>query len=129
MFGRNKSNDTNAQDSRDLEIEKRIIDREIELYRREKHNQVDNEIETHKVKRLKEVVEMEKQCHIQLAEYEHEFHSTKEERGIELAKIEAKIEVLNSIEPTFIDIIDNKDKEIERLVAIINSLTNTKTKK
>ena len=63
------------------------------------------------------------------AEYEHEFHSTKEERGIELAKIEAKIEALNSVEPTLVDIIENKDKEIERLVNIINSLTGTKIKK
>jgi hypothetical protein len=125
MFGKSKT----QTELKDLEIEKSIIDREIELYRREKLNQVNNEIETHKVKRLNEVVEMEKQCHIQLAEYEHEFHSTKEERGIELAKIEAKIEALNTIEPTLVDIIENKDKEIERLVNIINSLTGNKTKK
>jgi hypothetical protein len=129
MFGRNKSNNTKAQELRDLEIEKNIINREIELYRREKFNQVDNDIETHKIKRLKEVAELEIQCHRQLGEYEHEFHSTKEIRGIELAKIEAKIEALNSIEPTLMDIIGNKDKEIERLVNIINALTNHRTKK
>jgi hypothetical protein len=129
MFGRNKSNNTKAQELRDLEIEKNIINREIELYRREKFNQVDNDIETHKIKRLKEVAELEIQCHRQLGEYEHEFHSTKEVRGIELAKVEAKIEALNSIEPTLMDIISNKDKEIERLVNIINALTNHRTKK
>jgi hypothetical protein len=99
------------------------------LYRREKFNQVDNDIETHKIKRLKEVAELEIQCHRQLGEYEHEFHSTKEIRGIELARVEAKIEALNSIEPTLMDIISNKDKEIERLVNIINALTNHRTKK
>jgi hypothetical protein len=129
MFGRNKSNNTKAQELRDLEIEKNIINREIELYRREKFNQVDNDIETHKIKRLKEVTELEIQCHRQLGEYEHEFHSTKEVRGIELARVEAKIEALNSIEPTLMDIISNKDKEIERLVNIINALTNHRTKK
>jgi hypothetical protein len=129
MFGRNKSNNTKAQELRDLEIEKNTINREIELYRREKFNQVDNDIETHKIKRLKEVAELEIQCHRQLGEYEHEFHSTKEVRGIELAKVEAKIEALNSIEPTLMDIISNKDKEIERLVNIINALTNHRTKK
>jgi hypothetical protein len=129
MFGRNKSNNTKAQELRDLEIEKNTINREIELYRREKFNQVDNDIETHKIKRLKEVAELEIQCHRQLGEYEHEFHSTKEVRGIELAKVEAKIESLNSIEPTLTDIISNKDKEIERLVNIINALTNHRTKK
>jgi hypothetical protein len=129
MFGRNKSNNTKAQELRDLEIEKNTINREIELYRREKFNQVDNDIETHKIKRLKEVAELEIQCHRQLGEYEHEFHSTKEIRGIELARVEAKIEALNSIEPTLMDIISNKDKEIERLVNIINALTNHRTKK
>ena len=114
---------------KDLEIEKNRIDREIELYRREKMQNVNIEIENHKIKKLKEVANLEVECHKQLAEYEHEFHSTKEIKGIELAKIEAKIEALNSIEPTLVDIIENKDKEIERLVKIINSLTGVRNKK
>jgi hypothetical protein len=125
MFGKNK----NQTELRDLEIEKNRIDREIELYRREKMQNVNIDIENHKIKRLKEIANLEVECHKQMAEYEHEFHSTKEERGIELAKIEAKIEALNSVEPTLVDIIENKDKEIERLVTIINSLTGNKTKK
>jgi hypothetical protein len=125
MFGKNK----NQTELRDLEIEKNRIDREIELYRREKMQNVNIDIENHKIKRLKEIANLEVECHKQMAEYEHEFHSTKEERGIELAKIEAKIEALNSIEPTLVDIIENKDKEIERLVNIINSLTGSKIKK
>ena len=119
----------NETQIKDLEIEKNRIDREIELYRREKMQNVNIEIENHKIKKLKEVANLEVECHKQLAEYEHEFHSTKEIKGIELAKIEAKIEALNSIEPTLVDIIDNKDKEIERLVKIINSLTGNRTKK
>jgi hypothetical protein len=119
----------NETQIKDLEIEKNRIDREIELYRREKIQNVNIDIENHKIKRLKEVANLEIECHKQLADYEHEFHSTKEIKGIELAKIEAKIEVLNSIEPTLVDIIENKDKEIERLVKIINSLTGVRTKK
>ena len=119
----------NETQIKDLEIEKNRIDREIELYRREKMQNVNIDIENHKIKRLKEVAELENTCHRQLADYEHQFHSTKEERGIELAKVEAKIEALNSIEPTLMDIISNKDKEIERLVNIINALTNYRTKK
>ena len=114
---------------KDLEIEKNRIDREIELYRREKMQNVNIEIENHKIKKLKEVANLEVECHKQLAEYEHEFHSTKEIKGIELAKIEAKLEVLNNIEPTLVDIIENKDKEIDRLVKIINSLTGVRNKK
>jgi len=119
----------NETQIKDLEIEKNRIDREIELYRREKIQNVNIDIENHKIKRLKEVANLEIECHKQLADYEHEFHSTKEIKGIELAKIEAKIEVLNSIEPTLVDIIENKDKEIERLVNIINSLTGVRNKK
>ena len=119
----------NETQIKDLEIEKNRIDREIELYRREKMQNVNIDIENHKIKRLKEVANLEIECHKQLADYEHEFHSTKEIKGIELAKIEAKLEVLNNIEPTLVDIIENKDKEIERLVKIINSLTGTRTKK
>jgi hypothetical protein len=123
MFGKTETQ------IKDLEIEKNRIDREVELYRREKMQNVNIDIENHKIKRLKEVAELENTCHRQLADYEHQFHSTKEERGIELAKVEAKIEALNSIEPTLMDIISNKDKEIERLVNIINALTNYRTKK
>lgn len=123
MFGQTKTYLKN------LKLEKTLIDREIDLYRREKMQMVNSDIENEKIKRLKEVANLEIQCHTQIADYEHEFHSTKEIKGIELAKIEAKLEVLNSIEPTMVDIISNKDKEIERLVNIINALTNNRTKK
>ena len=125
MFGKSKT----QMQMKDLEIEKQLFDRELELYRREKYQKLNEEIENLKLKRLKEVAQLEIECHRQLGQYEHEFHSTKEIRGIELSKIEAKIEVLNSIEPTLMDIISNKDKEIERLVNIINALTNHRTKK
>lgn len=125
MFWKSKT----QTELKDLEIEKNRIDREVELYRREKMQNVNIDIENHKINRLKEIANLEVECHKQMAEYEHEFHSTKEERGIELAKIEAKIEAMNNIEPTSVYIIENKDKEIERLVTIINSLTGTKTKK
>jgi hypothetical protein len=111
-----------------LDIEKQLFDRELELYRREKYQKLNEDIENQKLKRLKEVAHLEIECHNQLAQYEHTFHSTKENLGIELAKLEAKIEALNSIEPTLMDIISNKDKEIDRLVNIINVLTKIKTK-
>jgi hypothetical protein len=123
MFGKTKT------ELKNLEVEKTLIDREIDLYRREKMQMVNSDIENEKIKRLKEVANLEIQCHKQLADYEHEFHSAKEIKGIELAKIEAKLEVLNSIEPTMVVILQNKDNEIERLVKIINSLTNIKIKK
>ena len=109
-----------------LDIEKQLFDRELELYRREKYQKLNEEIENSKIKRLKQVAEIEIACHRQLAQYEHEFHSTKEERGIELAKLEAKVEYLKENNEAYQTIIANKENEINRLVSVINSLTKIK---
>ena len=111
-----------------LDIEKQLFDRELELYRREKYQKLNEDIENQKLKRLKEVANLEIECHKQIAEYEHEYHSTKEIRGIELAKLEAKIEYLTENNGAYQTILANKENEINRLVSIINSLTKTKTK-
>jgi hypothetical protein len=111
---------------KDLEIEKNRIDREVELYRREKMQNVNIDIENHKIKRLKEVANLEVECHKQIAEYEHEFHSTKEIKGIELAKLEAKIEYLSENNGAYQTILANKETEIERLISVIASLTKIK---
>ena len=125
LFGKNKS-----YNQTQLDIEKQLFDRELELYRREKYQKLNEEIENEKLKRLKEVANIEIQCHRQLAEYEHEFHSTKEQRGIELAKLEAKAETLREAinNNSSTAIIAAKDSEINRLVSVINSLTKIKTK-
>jgi hypothetical protein len=123
LFGKNKS-----YNQTQLDIEKQLFDRELELYRKEKYQKLNEEIENEKLKRLKEVANIEIQCHRQLAEYEHEFHSTKEIRGIELAKLEAKIEYLKENNEAYQSILANKENEINRLVSVINSLTKIKTK-
>ena len=125
LFGKNKS-----YNQTQLDIEKQLFDRELELYRREKYQKLNEEIENTKLKRLKEVAEIELACHRQLAQYEHDFHSTKEERGIELAKLEAKAEMLKEglENNSTTAIIEAKDAEINRLVNVINSLTKIKTK-
>lgn len=125
LFGKNKS-----YNQTQLDIEKQLFDRELELYRREKYQKLNEEIENEKLKRLKEVTNIEIQCHKQLAEYEHEFHSTKEIRGIELAKLEAKAEMLKEglENNSTTAIIAAKDAEINRLVHVINSLTKIKSK-
>ena len=111
-----------------LDIEKELFDRELELYRREKYQKLNEDIENQKLERLKEVAKLEIACHHQLAEYEHEFHSTKEIRGIELAKLEAKIEYLKENNEAYQTVLANKENEINRLVSVINSLTKIKTK-
>ena len=122
LFGKKSYNQTQ------LDIEKQLFDRELELYRKEKYQKLNEEIENTKLKRLKEVAEIELACHRQLAQYEHDFHSTKETLGIELAKLEAKIEYLKENNEAYQSILANKENEINRLVSVINSLTKIKVK-
>jgi hypothetical protein len=121
MFGKKKN-----YKPEQLDIEKELFDRELELYRREKYQKLNEEIENQKLERLKEVAKLEIACHRQLAQYEHEFHSTKEERGIELAKLEAKVEYLKENNEAYQTLLANKENEINRLVSVINSLTKIK---
>jgi hypothetical protein len=124
LFGKKRYNEEQ------LDIEKELFDRKLDLYRKEKYQKLNEEIENAKLKRLKEVAEIELACHRQLAQYEHDFHSTKETLGIELAKLEAKAETLKEAlnNNSSTAIIAAKDTEINRLVAVINSLTKIKTK-
>lgn len=123
MFGKKKS-----YKPEQLDIEKEMFDRELELYRREKYQKLNEEIENTKLKRLKEVAHLEIECHKQIAEHEHTFHFTKENLGIELAKLEARVEYLKDNNEAYQTIIANKDNEINRLVSVIDSLTKIKTK-
>jgi hypothetical protein len=123
MFGK-KQNHNQKQ----LDTEKQLFDRELELYRKEKYQKLNEDIENEKLKRLKEIAELEISCHRQLAQYEHTFHSTKENLGIELAKLEAKVEYLRENNEAYSTIVANKENEINRLVNVINSLTKIKIK-
>ena len=104
---------------------KELIDREVSLYRSEQYHKVNQEIDTYRMVRQKEVIELEKTCHKQLAQYEHHFHSSKEIKGIEIAKLEAKKELLDDYIKQKGEIIKTKDDEITRLDKIIlKSLEN-----
>jgi hypothetical protein len=71
-----------------------LINREVELYKKEKFLEVDREIHEYTKKREGVVADMGRKCHEQLAAYEHDFHQAKETKGIEIAKLEAKVETL-----------------------------------
>jgi uncharacterized protein YeaO (DUF488 family) len=121
---------TTEEEQNEIELQKSKINKELAFYRREQKLIIDEEIQKYKLNRELEIVEVEKACHRQLAQYEHTFHQTKEDLGIELAKLEAKAETLregvnnNSITA----ILEAKDAEINRLVSVINSLTKIKIK-
>jgi len=127
--------------------EKQLADKEVELYKREQYaliknelNQRRDEVEKAKLALDKELVEyktahmpelngLAKKCAEQIGEYEHEFHSTKEARGIEIAKLEAKAESLKLVISAREEVVaadtnlyESQKKEIERLTGIISSL-------
>jgi len=126
LFGKKVLNNEELQN--EIELQKSQIKRELAYYRREQILIIDEEIQKYKLNRELEVVEVEKACHRQLAQYEHTFHSTKENLGIELAKLEAKVEYLRENNEAYSTIVANKENEINRLVNVINALTKIKTK-
>ena len=119
---------TQSNNGEQLDNEKQLFERELALYRKEKYQQLNEDIENTKIQRLKEIAELEITCHRQLAQYEHTFHSTKENLGIELAKLEAKVEYLRENNEAYSTIVANKENEINRLVNVINALTKIKIK-
>jgi hypothetical protein len=108
-----------------------LLDREMELFKKERQLAVDIEIEAYRAKRQKEVEVIAQASLEQLAKYEHEFHQTKETRGIELAKLESKIEALKLSVAAREEVVaaDNnllkaKNNEIERLNTLLTTLIN-----
>jgi hypothetical protein len=115
---------------------KELIDREIELYKKEQFLLVDKAIEEYRLKSQAEIQRMDKQCQdmatrcaVELGQYEHTFHSTKELKGIEIAKLEAKEEALQLVVKARQEVIsadqnllDSKNAEIKRLNEIITML-------
>jgi hypothetical protein len=126
LFGKKVLNNEELQS--EIELQKSQIKRELAFYRREQMLIIDEEIQKYKLNRELEIVEVEKACHKQLAQYEHTFHQTKENLGIELAKLEAKVEYLRENNEAYSTIVANKENEINRLVSVINALTKIKIK-
>lgn len=126
---------------------KELVDKEINLYKSEQYLLANNDLRLHKdnIEKQKLVLDKElveyKTTHFpelnglaklaaeQSAKYEHEFHSVKEAKGIELAKLEAKAEAMsivvearNEVVAADTNLYESQKKEIDRLTAIINSL-------
>lgn len=108
-----------------------LINREAEIYRKEKFLEVDRLVEDYRHKRQKEVQALAQLATEQLGAYEHDFHNAYEKKGIELAKLDAKIEALQQVVKARDEVIkaDNnllssKDSEIKRLNDIITLMIN-----
>lgn len=107
---------------------KRIIDREIELYKQERYLIVNKEIENKRRDLLKEIEELAFACARDKGAYEHTFHSTMEGLKIELAKLEALKEVYANDVVVYKKWNDMKDAEIKRLTDIINKMVDNQPK-
>ena len=108
---------------------KEKIDKDLELYKERRKLEIDREIHDYEVAQKNKSLEIQKMGTRQLGEYEHEFHNTKEEKGIELAKLLAKVEQTAEILKAREEVIKAdsnihkvKDAEIERLNNIIIEL-------
>lgn len=107
---------------------KRIIDREIELYKAERYLKINTEIENTRRNLLKEVEDLAFACARDKGAYEHTFHSTMEGLKVEIAKLEALKETYKNDITTYKAWNDLKDAEIERLTKIINALISNQPK-
>jgi hypothetical protein len=97
----------------------------INEYRRNKKAAIDNEMQQYKIKAQDEIALLARQCSEQKGQYEHEFHSTKEKLGIEIAELEAKKEMMKNDAVIYERLLKEKDKEIERLNNICFELMRT----
>lgn len=118
MFGKN------------IKKEKELINKELELYRRENLLKISEEIEAQRQERIKEVQDLAVRCADDTKKLEHQYHYNQETLGIEIAKLEAKKEYLQEVMATdkvaFERIIKDKDEEINRLNAIILEMVKSK---
>ncbi len=88
--------------------EKRLIDKELKLYRQEKTLEIDRKL-----------VDLQTSVAVDTANEEHAYHSKQEELGINIAKLEAQAEMMENDVNTYKTLIKEKDKELERMNKIV----------
>ena len=115
--------------------QKDLVDRDVKLYKEEKFLEIDKLIEDYRFDRQSEIQDIAKRCLEELAQYEHTYHYTKEQKGIELAKLEAKIEALTEVVKAREEVINadnnllqSKNDEIKRLNEIVTLLIKEQPK-
>ncbi len=79
-------------DKKTVETEKKLIDREVALYRAEKFNEIDEQVRERKEETWRALNNLRVDSIDQNKELEHAYHSGKEVKNTELAKLDAQIE-------------------------------------
>jgi hypothetical protein len=103
-------------------LKRQKLEIELEMYEKRSKLGIDVKLEEYKKVKNAEMVQMAKQCAEELGQYEHDYHSTKEKLGIDLAKIEAKLEMYKQVIDANEKLVRNQEAEIKRYNEIINAL-------
>ena len=74
--------------------EKNLIEKELDLYKKEKMYEIDLMVLNYKRVKEKEMLDLSLECNRQIGENEHKYHSTMEKLGIDIAKLTATKENL-----------------------------------
>jgi len=117
---------------RNLKKEKELVDKEVEIYRKEQKLAID----TQTIEYRKSLVNIAQQAADDTAKNEHTYHSKMEALGIDIAKLETKKELLverkemwNEHKELMLGSLDHvrelleaKDDEIERLSDLLEKM-------
>jgi len=92
---------------------KELIDRELQIYFNEEKLKIDRDLLELKMRGTEDI-----------ANYEHTYHSTMEERKIELAMLDARAELLENDVTIYKMLLEEKKQEVQRMQEIVISLAN-----
>ena len=87
-------------------------------YLKRRKLEVDIEVQEYRKRLFKEVEGLALRCNKDKGDIEHEYHYGKEVLGIEIAKLEAKKEMLLTEVTVYEKLLEVKDNEIKRLTDI-----------
>ena len=101
-----------------LKNKKLAVELEVQKYKDKCMKEAQNEID----QMVYQIQRLAKQCAIDTGNYEHEYHYNKEQKGIELALLDAQLINLHNNIDTFNQRISEKDEEIKRLSDMITKM-------
>jgi transketolase len=104
----------------------------LQKYEAEKKLEIDKTLFEYKKSFEDKIINLARMCAQQTAEYEHTFHSSKEAKGIELAKLDAQLEykkeqleinqkLLDVEKEALQKVIDEKERTIQTLTSLLTA--------
>lgn len=113
---------------------KEEVNAELELYKKERQLDFEKDLFEYQKQVQEEMIDLRKRCVSDIEQIEHDYHYASELKGIELAKLDAKIQYSEELIKSRYEVvkadqhlIDQLRSEIQTLNKIINSLIDKKT--